>query len=130
MAEYKLKEDLALQQHHLSSLLNISVNVVPEKDEIRIAGHTVITCLTFEIEDVIFTDHLLGKGEDLKGKLLKVKVDATKYKIVSGAQDSSKTPVTALLAIRADDEELIVYELDDTANPTARSRFTFQINLV
>lgn len=130
MAEYKLKENLELQQHHLSSQLNISVNVVPEKDEIRIAGHAVITCLTFEIEDVIFTDHLLGKVKDLKGKLLKVKVDATKYKIVSGAQDSSKTPVTALLVLKAADEELAVYELDDTANPTARSRFTFQINLI
>ncbi|GEP97884.1 hypothetical protein [Chitinophaga cymbidii] len=130
MAEYKFKEDLVLQQHHLSSLLHISVHVVPVNDEIRIAGHSVITCLTFEIEDVIFDDHLIGKIADLKGKQLKVKVDATKYKIVTGAQDSSKTPVTATLTLKAGDAELAVYLLDDSANPTARSRFTFQINLV
>jgi|GEM_PF-2458887 len=109
-------------------MIFLSSDVIPERDQIKIAGHALID-LIYAVKDVIFEDHPLNEAGKLFDITVGVVVDATKFKTATGNADGSSIPITSKLTIKADNEMLAQFVLDDTSHPTANSVFHFRFIL-
>jgi hypothetical protein len=125
----KFKE-LSIPKKYDKTKIFLTVTVVPDDDIIQIAGHSIITCLLVEVQDVIFSDHGISQSNKLYGQQLEVNVDASKIKVAESDKIGSKVPITCKLIIEAGDDLLEEYELDDKKNPTSNSMFIFRIKFL
>jgi len=134
MAKYlfnngKLK-DLTIPGQFDSTKIFVSADVIPDDDVISVAGHAVIDCLKIEIEDVIFSDHVLNHARKLYDHALEVEVNASKIKTGNGDANGSKIPLNCRLLIEAGDNLLEEFELSDKKSPSANSVFIFRIKFL
>ncbi|MFZ2898653.1 MAG: hypothetical protein WA004_08530 [Saprospiraceae bacterium] len=133
MAEFKLEQgrivDIPINSDFSRSRIKISVDVVPEKEFIKIAGRSFVKCTQGETLDAIFSDHNLGFAQDLFGKTLTIKVDATKFRDRELSDDPSTVPVKCKLIIEAGENLVERFELDDKVSPSYNSIFLFKIKL-
>ncbi len=131
MAEFKYNNGkpiaLPVKAAYDQTPISVTLKAVPAEDSIRLGGHSIISCLTFEIEDVTFEDFDLDVAHKLYDQTLKVKTDVTKYKVVDGTGDTTKVPVSCTLLIQAGNDTLAEYALDDAVNPTGHSRYTYLV---
>lgn len=109
-------------------MINLSSDVIPEENLIKIAGYALID-LIYAVKDVIFEDHPLNQAEKLFDITVGVVVDATKFKTTTGHQDGSSIPITSKLTIKADNEMLAEFIMDDASHPTANSAFYYRFIL-
>ncbi|MFO7614094.1 MAG: hypothetical protein R6W71_05585 [Bacteroidales bacterium] len=133
MAEFKYNDGdpvtIPVSTADRKKMIYLSSDVIPERDQIKIAGYALID-LIYAVKDVIFEDHPLNQAEKLFDINVGVVVDATKFKTATGNMDGSSIPITGKLTIKADNEMLAEFVLDDTSHPTANSVFYFRFKLI
>ncbi|MBW6460417.1 MAG: hypothetical protein K0B08_07560 [Bacteroidales bacterium] len=110
-------------------MIYLSSGVIPEMDLIKIAGYALID-LIYAVKDLIFEDHPLNKADQLFDRTIGVRVDATKFKTTTSHSDGSSIPITSKLTIKADNEMLAEFIMDDASHPTANSVFYFRFILI
>lgn len=120
--------DLEIDSKYLNTKIYISVNLKADAKSIKFAGRARITCLTHVTKSkVIFNDHALGYANELYGKSLLLKIDATKFNPKEDGKKASETPLTCELIVEAGDDLIKKYNLSDSEEVTVNSIFIYKI---
>jgi hypothetical protein len=131
MATFQLNngepEPLLMAPPLTEKMLFLSVSVTPDDDDIKIAGHSVITCLSTTTSTAIFTRRPLSPAKDVIEKLLKVTINITKFSN-KGGEDQITIPVECVLKIEVGDQTIGTYLITDKDKATESSKFIFRIN--
>ena len=131
MAKFELNNgnelELIIPSKYNSTKLYISLKIIPNSNDIKIAGFSIINCLYFGIEKVIFTDYPLTYSKEIYEKILFVEVDVSKFKVITSDKNAKSIPVDCVLIIEAGDNLLEEYSLSDKDDCSEKSVFQFKI---
>jgi len=120
-------QDVSLEGLASKTKIYLTVHVFPEDEIIKIAGHSVIECLSLDIQDVMFQQFQIGTVSKLTGQTCNIEVNASKIKVKQSDEDGSKIPITCLLNIETEDSILVEYELNDKKKLSANSIFIYKL---
>lgn len=120
-------QEVSLERLDSKAKIFLSVDVIPDDEVIKIAGHSVIDCLNMDIQDVIFKPFQIGNVSKLLWQNCSVEVNVSKIKANQSAIDGSKVPITCVLKILAGGIVIEEFELNDRKKLSSNSVFIYKI---
>lgn len=129
MAEFFFNEgnakDISIDSRYNKTKIFISLMIIPENVDIRVAGYSRI--FKKLKESVTFFDEPIDYAQDLYEKTIEILADATKFKILDSKVKASTIPITCKILIEAGDDLIGEFSINDSSNCTINSIFSFKL---